>query len=1416
MTGRWKAVLTLTTGALLTLGLHCPSLSLAAGTIADYSVVTDHSQGGQSTYDRFSLQGIAPWHGATRVMGPNGYDQWTNDWWDNLVRYNYKDGMYYEVQRWSGLPLLEGDYTLELYEDRDDSPIDSSAPTAYQTNQLDAVDMTGATPVDGAYVNTTTPAFTWPEVTDETAAVYYRLVIEECNQARVVYISDKLTTLSHTVLSGYLAEHQTYKWQIEVYDAGDSSANNVSRSNYAYFSTGSGDPAVTPLVVNGAYMRSRVRTNDRHYTQMGVSFSGPSPDDVEVFVEGPLGEPENATRQIEGNNYFQDGFFAQLQEELPAGTYRFTVTDLRPGAGSPETVDRTLAPNWTQELVDVDSINLDDDQYLDTDRPTITWQPTDPAMYYRLEIWSADWQTLVYQEYTHATQVTVPADTLDKDTAYWVRVETYDQTDDPLTTGGDNGNRGSGDAAVVFVANNNDPASLSGTISAGASGAGGPIYIVVQGSQLLDDGPQYGWTLLEAPGSYTVHNVPRETDLYIHVIYDVDGSESFTAGDYHDLYETTPITLPATGGTLTGYDVTLATLTPGASVSGTVTCDNYTSGSIYIGALPYEDDPPLTITEVETCPATYTIDNLPVGGRFFLNAFWDADGSGTFTSLDHGGTHPGNPIFVASGGNSGVDIHIETTGRIAGTVTVAGVGPIENLHVYFEDAATGNYIGGTNTDSSGFYSYDLPDGSYNVRVCPSCSGEPYAPQIEVVTVVNPSATTVDFALVPGQVISGYVTEEGSSPAVPIEGLWVEAFGYATGDGDRWDEDMFVAGTMTNSDGYYEIHVEPGSYKVRACAECEGLPYVDEFHEDGDWGSATEVVVVNGADREINFALISGGIISGTVYEDGSTTTPIANLRIEALDAGTQDYANETYTDDSGYYELRLKPGTYKLQAMADADGHPYVNEYYNDARSWDLASTLTVSEGSNEPNVDFALSAGNIISGTVTLDSPAGPIEGIIVDVQEWGTGTVIASAQTDTNGLYTIHVAPGLYQVKTCASCDGLPYVDEYYDNTTGQNPTQVDVSGDQDRTDIDFVLSTGGIIEGHVKDESDASIANLHIYFSDSATGEWIAGVNTDFSGYYIVHLNPGTYDVTACSDCSGLPFVRETRSDISVSVSTPAIVDFTLLPGSTISGTVYMDDSGDPMTGIDDIYVSAISGDPCGTNEYLGRGEIDPATGNFSITGLPTGDIYIQTDTGCNFYIDQTYDNDPNTTGGCEEIDPIQITAPGQEITGKDFTLALGGMITGTITETDQTAISQLYVSAYDLLGNHVAGRSSDDNGFYCLKVPAAVSGTDVKVEACASCSWQKPYINEYYQNAYDWDAAATVTVELGFETPDIDFSLARIVPGDFDGDEDMDLTDLIRGLQMMSGITPSGHFFKTGDTNDNNVIGMEDVLYIFRNL
>ena len=348
-------------------------------------------------------------------------------------------------------------------------------------------------------------------------------------------------------------------------------------------------------------------------------------------------------------------------------------------------------------------------------------------------------------------------------------------------------------------------------------------------------------------------------------------------------------------------------------------------------------------------------------------------------------------------------------------------------------------------------------------------------------------------------------------------------------------------------------------------------------------------------------IVQNGTISGTVQDTNGN--PIVNLQVFATDYTTNAWMSGANTDSNGNYTIAgLPTGSYRVRACASCDALPYVDEFYS--------NPVEVTEPNNTPNINFILETGGTISGTV-LDTAGNPISNLSINVNEYVTNQWTAGTNTDANGSYSLRVPTGTYRVRACASCDALPYVDEFYSNP-------VEVTEPNNTPNINFILETGGTITGMVQDTEGNPITNLQVFATDYTTNDWIAGTNTSADGSYSLRLPAGSYRVRACAECSGVTYQDAFYHDVFdygdatpvevVKLQNTPQIDFTLNAVATISGTVYQADGMTPITGIK-FGIEALQGEPCGERQQVAHAETDPVNGAYTIK-VPAGANYLRT--------------------------------------------------------------------------------------------------------------------------------------------------------------------------------------------------------------
>jgi hypothetical protein len=349
--------------------------------------------------------------------------------------------------------------------------------------------------------------------------------------------------------------------------------------------------------------------------------------------------------------------------------------------------------------------------------------------------------------------------------------------------------------------------------------------------------------------------------------------------------------------------------------------------------------------------------------------------------------------------------------------------------------------------------------------------------------------SVAVAADPGT-ISGYVYAENGSTS--IGGALVEAYDYNVVD---TNPSAVPAGFVyTAGSGAYTItNLPAGTYRVRAVA----VGCFTEYYDNVSISSSADPVEVTAAvdPTGINFSLAPGGSISGLVFEEDGVT-PINEAHVIAYDnsTGVMVKVDETWApSSSNAYSLGtdLPAGNYLVKAQAVG----YFSEYYDNVSDRTLATPVTATIGIDTPNIDFTLSPGGSISGSV-YSSGGTPLYGAHIAAYDNSTGLMVDEIWTpgaSPNYRMGTDLPAGSYLVKA----DFVGYYSEYYDNVTDPDlATLVVVTVPNDTPDINFTLTPQGFSISDVSASDLTENTATIVWTTTTGTTSQVAyGLDTDY---------------------------------------------------------------------------------------------------------------------------------------------------------------------------------------------------------------------------------------------------------------------------------------------------------------------------------
>jgi len=891
-------------------------------------------------------------------------------------------------------------------------------------------------------------------------------------------------------------------------------------------------------------------------------------------------------------------------------------------------------------------------------------------------------------------------------------------------------------------------------------------------------------------GSYGV--LTQNTQGYINKIWN-----NISCSATCDVNSLTPVVV--SGGAVTGISFQLD---PGGRIAGTITAS--ATGNPIAGALVYFLDSagnvPFSMATTDS-QGHYTSDGGTATGSVFVIT-GNGQGYQDESYNDHKCTlfacSAADPVSVTLGATTnGVDFALDVGGRISGTVKDANGSSLANVQVRTYDS-NGNQVDAVFTDGSGSFitsgvasgtyyvvtrnSLGLVDYVWNSLVCArdSCNETQGTP----IPVTVPSTTTgVNFVLSSGQTISGTVT--AASGGAPLADVFV-ALANASG--------AFVGGANSDNTGAFTTGaVPPGTYFANVLSN----GYVQQFYNHIScpngcgFAVGTPIVVSNQPVTNTDFSLIATGTgsITGTVIDGLNNNLP-TGLSVQLFSPGGQFVASTT-TSSGVYTFSNVAAGSYYVRTNASGilpDGSSFINRLYNGVTCVNCAvatsggTLVTVTNGAATSGIDFTLSRGGLITGTVTNAADGTPLSGIGVQVFN-SAGLGVGVFNTNGSGVFTtMGLPPGTYYVRTS---NNAGYINQQWHNlpcpqsgclsTAG---TPVVVSGTATTTGIDFALSLGGRISGKVTDASNSQALPSVTITVFSSSGVNLGSLNTDGLGNFTTSgLAPGSYYLRASSNGvtfqnnQPVAFVDQLYGGtpcpcLNPTLGTPVAVtsgattsgiNFALSRGGSIAGGVI-----DAATGVGlgsiavQIYTSAGA---------LMKTAVTNTAGGYTLAGLPPGTYYARTSMPNGvFYQDGLY-RGMACSAGCSVTAGTPITVLSGVISnGVDFALSLGaGGISGTITDVRTGApLAGVSVQIYSASGVYTKTAVANVAGMYATAglAPGTYYARTVQ-ETIPSSHADQLYSGQSCSSGCTVTSGTPIVVAAGATTSGIDFGLGPIV-------------------------------------------------------
>ncbi|MCC6457887.1 MAG: hypothetical protein IT328_23225 [Caldilineaceae bacterium] len=247
--------------------------------------------------------------------------------------------------------------------------------------------------------------------------------------------------------------------------------------------------------------------------------------------------------------------------------------------------------------------------------------------------------------------------------------------------------------------------------------------------------------------------------------------------------------------------------------------------------------------------------------------------------------------------------------------------------------------------------------------------------------------------------------------------------------------------ITDSSGRYTVtesflnqfDIVTATFKVRFQS---GGMHLSEYYDNTDTLEEASLVTLttNAVVSGIDASLALGGQISGQVLS-AESNQPLDRMVLALYTPAGEPVPEHSFitADDNGSYDITgIVSGTYKLGVRpADSDSY-YVGAYYPNTQWLTEAQPIQVATGVYIDNVDFALTLGGHITGTVTSSNhriwPKPLIE--VYDDEGRLVPSRITLSQQDERDYTLSHLLPGNYRLLIRDEYE--VHWPEYYDNQT------------------------------------------------------------------------------------------------------------------------------------------------------------------------------------------------------------------------------------------------------------------------------------------------------------------------------------------------------------------------------------------------
>ena len=359
-------------------------------------------------------------------------------------------------------------------------------------------------------------------------------------------------------------------------------------------------------------------------------------------------------------------------------------------------------------------------------------------------------------------------------------------------------------------------------------------------------------------------------------------------------------------------------------------------------------------------------------------------------------------------------------------IIYGGSNPMPNAAVNLYDAATGTQLQTTVTNSNGFYSFTVDNGTYNLLIVPP-SGTGFDEAVVNGIVVNGTDVTQNVVLIQQAIIlSGVVRAPNGTP---VSNILVEVREQAS--------EIVVGSQITDTSGVYSIGLAAGTYKISVYKNgTTNIPTPRGFYI---YRYVSNLIVSTNTVQDINLPLVT---LSGKTTDSNGVPVGGVTLKVpqKTWYVGNAEYrCDNEYTpyivsDSSGNYSVPLLSYSNYSEIIVPPTGSGFAQTVVNNLSvTHDILQNIILNMSDDDPPIILSgptITSITCNSAVVEWQANEGAKGGV-----KYGTSSPPGTTITETNHL-VLHSMP-----LTGLTPDTEYFVQVYGSDYYNNGPTYSDI---------------------------------------------------------------------------------------------------------------------------------------------------------------------------------------------------------------------------------------------------------------------------------------------------------------------------------------------------------------------------------------